>query len=509
MRASTLAFTAATALVSVSDAASVDAWKSRSIYQVMIDRFARTDGSTTAPCDKLYLFCNGTWSGLIDHLDYIQDMGFTAVQISPVVHNIENDTSVGEAYHGYYPDDLYAINEHFGTADELVKLSNELHNRDMYLLVDVVVNDMAQAFNNTIPPPVDYSLLNPFNNKDYYHPYCNVTEWDNATNYQDCWLYPYGVALADLDTESDTVVDMFGKWIKELISNYTIDGVRIDAAKHVNDGFLPKFVDNAGVFALGEVLTGVVDDFCPYQTQGYLPGMPNYLEYYPIIQVFNGGSMTTLADMREEARASCSDTLALGSFAENHDMPLYQGQEQHFSGGETPANREALWLSGYNTSAELYVTAKTLNKVRNTMISLSNSSSTTYIDSQAQTLFSNTNHLCQVKGPEGYQVVSCVVNYSSTGSSYKLSVGGFSAGDAVVEVLGCTTSTADDSGNVTMYMDKGEPKAYILQSVLNQTGLCNTTQDAATAAKKDAAVGVRSSLAIVFGVAVASVMMVL
>lgn len=189
---------------------------------------------------------------------------------------------------------------------------------------------------------------------------------------------------------------------------------------------------------------------------------------------------------------------------------VYQGQEQHYSGGDTPANREALWLSGYNTSAELYVTAKTLNKVRNTMISLTNTSSPSYVDSKAETLFSDTNHLCQVKGPDGYQIVACVNNYSSSGPKYKLSVGGFAAGDAVVEVLSCTTSTADDTGNVTMYMNHGAPKAYVLQSVLNQTGLCNTTQDAATASdQKDAAVGVRSSMAVVISVVAASAMMLL
>lgn len=200
-------------------------------------------------------------------------MGFTAIQISPVVHNIENDTIVGDAYHGYYQDDLYALNEHFGTHDELVKLSDELHARDMYLLVDVVVNNMAQAFDNTLPPKVDYAEFEPFNNQDYFHSYCNVTDWTNATDYQDCWLYPLGVALADLRTEDDAIVTMFSEWIKELVSNFTIDGVRIDAAKHVNNAFLPAFVADSGVFALGEVLTGEVTDFCPYQTNGYLSGI--------------------------------------------------------------------------------------------------------------------------------------------------------------------------------------------------------------------------------------------
>lgn len=255
-------------------------------------------------------------------------MGFTAVQISPVVKNIEDNTAVGEAYHGYWQTDLYTINEHFGTEDDLKKLSEELHNRDMYLLVDVVVNNMVQKFDNIVPPKVDYSKFNPFDNEDYFHPYCNVTEWDNATNYQDCWLYPYGVALADLDTEADEVVDMFSTWIKGLVSNYSIDGLRIDAAKHVNKEFLPKFVEAAGVFALGEVLTGEPEDFCPYQTQGYLPGMPNYLEYYKIKDAFNDGSMTMIDEIRSRARSSCNDTYALGSFAENHDMPRFASYNQ-------------------------------------------------------------------------------------------------------------------------------------------------------------------------------------
>lgn len=489
-------------------------------------------------------------------------MGFTAVQISPVVHNIENDTIVGDAYHGYYQDDLYALNQHFGTADELTKLSDELHNRDMYLLVDVVVNNMAQAFDNTYPPPLDYALFDPFNKEDYFHTYCNVTEWTNQTNYQDCWLYPLGVALADLRTEDDEIVDMFATWIKELVANYTIDGLRIDAAKHVDDAFLPSFINEAGVFALGEVLTGEVDDFCPYQANGYLSGMPNYLDYYKIISAFNGGSMSDIDAIRADTRSACNDTSVLGSFIENHDMPrfasynsdmalaknamaytmvtdgiplgmsplkyalqipchplllilsslplVYQGQEQHYTGGEVPANREILWSSGYNTSAELYLLAKTLNKVRNTMINLTATADTTYVSSQAETLFTNDNHLCQVKGPSGYQVVSCIVNQSSSGSKYELSIGGWSAGDAVVEVIGCTTSTADSTGNVTMYMDAGEPKVYILQSNLAATGLCNTTEDAATAAsKEDAAVGVRSSLSLLAGMAVAAIMMTL
>jgi len=57
-------------------------WRSQSIYQVITDRFARTDGSTSAQCD-VQRYCGGTWEGMINHLDYIQGMGFSAVSESP------------------------------------------------------------------------------------------------------------------------------------------------------------------------------------------------------------------------------------------------------------------------------------------------------------------------------------------------------------------------------------------------------------------------------------------
>lgn len=71
-------------------------WRQQSIYQVFTDRFARTDLSTTAPCEPSEgEYCGGTWQGLISKLDYIQGMGFTAVWISPVVEQIEGNSKDG------------------------------------------------------------------------------------------------------------------------------------------------------------------------------------------------------------------------------------------------------------------------------------------------------------------------------------------------------------------------------------------------------------------------------
>jgi hypothetical protein len=74
------------AAVSVVDALTPAQWRGQSIYQVLTDRFARTDGSTTASCNTAnQAYCGGTWRGIINKLDYIQGMGFTAVRPSSLL----------------------------------------------------------------------------------------------------------------------------------------------------------------------------------------------------------------------------------------------------------------------------------------------------------------------------------------------------------------------------------------------------------------------------------------
>jgi len=100
--------------------ATKDQWKSRTVYQLLTDRFARTDGSTNT-CTDLSNYCGGTFQGIINKLDYIIGMGFDAIWISPIVSNYRN------GYHGYWAQNIYEINGHFGTADDLKKLVNACH----------------------------------------------------------------------------------------------------------------------------------------------------------------------------------------------------------------------------------------------------------------------------------------------------------------------------------------------------------------------------------------------
>jgi len=82
------------ALAGLAAAKTTEEWKKRSVYQLLTDRFGRSDGLTTQ-CADLSKYCGGTFNGIRDHLDYIQGMGFDAIWISPIPHNAEPD------YHGY------------------------------------------------------------------------------------------------------------------------------------------------------------------------------------------------------------------------------------------------------------------------------------------------------------------------------------------------------------------------------------------------------------------------
>jgi len=88
-------------------------------------------------------------------------MGFTAIWITPVTEQLPQNTSDGSSYHGYWQQNMYVmsyitlgdieadcdsyeLNDKLGTADDLKALSQALHDRGMYLMVDVVANHMVR-----------------------------------------------------------------------------------------------------------------------------------------------------------------------------------------------------------------------------------------------------------------------------------------------------------------------------------------------------------------------------
>lgn len=305
-------------VVELSRAASNDEWAQRSIYQVVVDRFARSS-DFDAPCN-ITNYCGGNWAGLVDKLDYIQGMGFTAVQISPINKNLNQTTIYGQAYHGYWPQNLYELNEHFGSESDFKNLVSELHKRDMYILVDVVANEMAYDIGNTTMSPsfpIDYSVFYPFNQESDYMPYCPITNWLNVTEVQNCWLGYEGVATPRINTLNSSINSQLNSWIKELVSNYSIDGIRIDGAKQINYDFLQPFLKSANVYGMAEVDDDIPSYVCNYQK--WTGGLENYPLYFTIINAFTVGDMPGLVSMISQMRSACSETQYLATFIENQD----------------------------------------------------------------------------------------------------------------------------------------------------------------------------------------------
>ena len=78
----------------------------------------------------------GDIQGIINSLDYLQDLGYTAVWLNPV---LENDMP-RESYHGYACTDFYKVDARFGSNEEYLELNKELDKRGMKLIMDLIFN---------------------------------------------------------------------------------------------------------------------------------------------------------------------------------------------------------------------------------------------------------------------------------------------------------------------------------------------------------------------------------
>jgi len=114
------------------------------LYLLMPDRFANGNASndnTPDTAEKANRSVNngrhgGDIQGIIDHLDYIQQTGATALWSTPLCE----DNDAQGSYHGYAESDVYRIDPRYGTNEDYVRLSSELHKRNMKLVLDYVTN---------------------------------------------------------------------------------------------------------------------------------------------------------------------------------------------------------------------------------------------------------------------------------------------------------------------------------------------------------------------------------
>jgi alpha-amylase len=108
-------------------------WQDETIYSILIDRFHNGDPANDQEIEHENPagYHGGDLKGIIDKLDYIQEMGFTAIVLSPLFK--------GDRYDGSSVQDAYQVDERYGTMEQLQQLVKDVHDRDMKVLLSFPV----------------------------------------------------------------------------------------------------------------------------------------------------------------------------------------------------------------------------------------------------------------------------------------------------------------------------------------------------------------------------------
>ena len=218
------------------------------IYQIFIDRFSGVTNRWLDPAE-MNEFVGGTLQGVIDQLDYIADLGVTAIWLSPIF--------VTPTYHGYDTTDYYAIDPRFGTKDDLRRLVAGAHARSLRVILDFVANHTSVDFVPFVQALAD--TANP------------QRQWfDFAESHPHGYRTFFNVAsMPQLDTDQPDVraylIDAARYWLTE----FGVDGYRLDYAAGPSHAFWSEFraackTTNPDCWLFGEV-TLAGDDLRSYQ----------------------------------------------------------------------------------------------------------------------------------------------------------------------------------------------------------------------------------------------------
>jgi glycosidase len=188
-------------------------WRDHPIYFLMVDRFANPSAPPAVPWNEPFgRFQGGTLAGILAQLEYIKDLGFGAIWISPVQKNLQWDRF---SYHGYGIHDFLAIEPRFASdigvaredpllpEDEFRALVDAAHARGLYVVLDVVINHVGNLFGYAPGPADRQNSERPF--KGF--------EGDPYTVF---WRDTEGVGLPDATTFPANASRDSGVWPREL-----------------------------------------------------------------------------------------------------------------------------------------------------------------------------------------------------------------------------------------------------------------------------------------------------
>ena len=244
-------------------------WKSANVYFLLIDRFKDGDAKNNNTFNrnktaaKLRGFEGGDLRGVIQKLDegYFSKLGINAIWMTPVVEQIHDGVDEGTGFtygfHGYWTRDWTSIDPSFGTKNDLAELVQKAHAKGIRILLDAVINHTGPVTAEDDVYPDNWVRTTPKCTYKSYDTYINCTLVEN---------------LPDVKTESNANVELpsflvekwkkegrheqevaeldaffkktgyprapkyyIMKWLSDYITDYGIDGYRVDTAKHTTE----------------------------------------------------------------------------------------------------------------------------------------------------------------------------------------------------------------------------------------------------------------------------------
>ncbi len=311
------------------------------IYLLMPDRFANGDtANDNAPGMLEQADHNnplgrhgGDIRGIADHLDYLSDLGVTALWINPLLEN----NMPKQSYHGYAITDYYRIDPRFGTNDDYKRLVETAHKKGLKIIQDMVANHCGTGYywNNDLPSTDWYNQWPEFTRSNYRvavqsDPNASPADHDKMVK---GW---FDYSMADLNQHNPLLAEFLIQNTIWWIEYSGIDGIRQDTYPYPYKDFMARWMQRIlkeypDFNVVGEVwldYPAVTAYWLDNTTNadGYRSYLTNVFDFplaTAIARAFNEPEGWSTGMMRLYELQSqdflYSDPMRLVTFADNHD----------------------------------------------------------------------------------------------------------------------------------------------------------------------------------------------
>ncbi len=345
---------------------------SEAVYFVVTDRFVNGDPGNdhrdqggAHPSFDIPLKCpdgvvahlgylGGDFRGLLDNADYIREMGFSAVWITPIVDNPDEAFSGGDevtctsfltdrgkaAYHGYWGMNFYKIDEHLPSPGlQFADLTRELQAKGLKTVLDIVGNHSSPAWSMAQKQPGFGQVFDASGTLVADHGNLPPDQLDPANDPLQRWYNtkPDLAQLGDFNPDNPAVMDYlagaYEQWIDQGAAAF-----RVDTIGHQPTAFWKTFAErirakHPGYFMFGEAFAWDAAELAPFTWDAN--GRYSVLDFpmkKAMADTFEKpeGDFSALAPALELENGPFQNPYELATFYDNHDMARFNGSDAGF-----------------------------------------------------------------------------------------------------------------------------------------------------------------------------------